>query len=94
MSPPSEAGSATWAEFLAVWASGWAAYATFGGFLALMMLFPSGTLGTGRWRPTAILALGLSVAITVIGGDSHRSQLQPDRRCGDDLDPQPLHRTA
>lgn len=59
-------GSATWADFLGVWAGGWAAYATFGGFLALMLLFPSGTLGTGRWRRPAILAVGLSVAITVI----------------------------
>ncbi len=59
-------GSATWADFLGVWAGGWAAHATFGGFLALMLLFPSGTLGTGRWRRPAILALGFSAAITVI----------------------------
>ena len=87
-------GSATWADFLGVWAGGWAAYATFGGFLALMMLFPSGTLGTGRWRPTAILALGLSVAITVIAAFAPVHQLQPDGRCRDDRDPQPLRRPA
>ena len=59
-------GSATWADFLGVWAGGWAAYATFGGFLALMLLFPSGTLGTEKWRRPAILALGLIMAITII----------------------------
>jgi hypothetical protein len=72
------AGTATWADFLVGWASGWAAYATFGGFIALMVLFPSGTLGTGRWRRAAILALGLSVAITIIAAIAPVVSYNPD----------------
>jgi hypothetical protein len=53
-------------EFVVIWASSWTGYATFGGFVALTLLFPSGRLPEGRWRPPAIAVLGAFAAAPTV----------------------------
>ena len=59
-------GTAPLDEFLAAWASSWSGYALFGGFLALMLLFPSGRLRRGRWRRPAIAMLAACALIPIV----------------------------
>ncbi len=59
-------GTAPLDQFLAAWASSWSGYATFGGFVALMLLFPSGRLPRGPWRRPAIAMLGVCAMIPIV----------------------------
>jgi hypothetical protein len=60
------AGTAPWPEFLTAWAAAWGGYATFGGLVALMILFPSGRLPRGRWRRPAIVLLAVCIVVTFL----------------------------
>jgi hypothetical protein len=63
------AGTAPTREFVLVWIGSWAGSASYGLFLALAILFPSGQLPHGRWRgpaATAIAAAAMLTALTAI----------------------------
>jgi hypothetical protein len=61
-----QAGTATWPDFLTAWVAAWSGYATFGGLVALMILFPSGRLPGGRWRRPAIALLAACIVLTFL----------------------------
>jgi hypothetical protein len=72
------AGTASTADFLAVWAGSWAGYLTFGGFVALTVLFPTGRLPQGRWRwPAAALITG-AIAVAVLAATAPSLSFNPD----------------
>ena len=70
-------GIAPMDQFLAAWGSAWSGYATFGGFVALTLLFPSGRLPGGRWRRPAIAMLGACVLIPVVAAVAPRVGFNP-----------------
>ncbi|MEO5965282.1 MAG: hypothetical protein ABIR11_07435 [Candidatus Limnocylindrales bacterium] len=72
------AGTATWSDFLIAWASGWVGFLTFGGLLALMLLFPSGHLPSGRWRRPATLVLAVCASVPVIAAFGPTVSMNPD----------------
>jgi hypothetical protein len=59
-------GDAAWGEFLMVWLAAWSGYASFSGFVALMILFPSGRLPAGRWHRPAIALLATCFGLTAL----------------------------
>jgi hypothetical protein len=59
-----EAGTGSWPDFLLVWLSSWAGYATFWGFLWLALVFPSGLLPIrGRRGAQALLVVSGSAIV-------------------------------
>ncbi|HEX5829045.1 MAG TPA: hypothetical protein VFY23_16080 [Candidatus Limnocylindrales bacterium] len=59
------AGTATWRDFVFVWISAWAGYATFSVFVALTLVFPTGRLPDG-WRPLALVLLAVCAVVCAI----------------------------
>ncbi len=78
---PRRTARATWPTSSVRGSAAWAAYATFGGFLALTLLFPSGTCsGRATWRRARDPGPRARVAIAVIAAIAPDAQLQPGRR--------------
>lgn len=59
-------GAGTFGDQLMAWAFSWGWAATFFGFLALTLVFPSGHPPAGRWHRAAALLLILSLGIGVL----------------------------
>ena len=59
-------GDAAWDEFILAWLTAWTGYALFSGFVALVVLFPSGRLPAGRWHRPAIALLATCLGLTVL----------------------------
>ena len=57
-------GTASWPDFLRAWLSSWAGSATFAAYIALAVLYPTGTFGEGRERVGKLL-VSLGVASVV-----------------------------
>ncbi len=59
-------GNGTARDLLIAWLNGWAGSAGFVGFLALMILFPSGRVPSGRWHRPAMAVLAIGVIVVVL----------------------------
>jgi hypothetical protein len=80
-------GTASWPDFLRAWLSSWAGSATFAAYIALAVLYPTGTFGEGRERVGKLL-VSLGVASVVaqalvpafpVNPEGTRSYLIPNR---------------
>jgi hypothetical protein len=71
-------GSGPWRDFLLAWVSSWASQATFGSFVALTLMFPSGMLPVGRWRKPAIALLVACTLSTILGALAPTITVNPD----------------
>jgi hypothetical protein len=59
-------GSAALPDALGAWTSAWAGTATFACMFALVVVFPSGRLPSGRWRGPTVVALATIVVLLVL----------------------------
>lgn len=60
------AGSASPRDEFLLWISSWTGGTVFVGYLALTILFPSGTFPTGRWRRPAMSWLGAAIGVVIL----------------------------
>ena len=72
------AGVEPLATFLWIWIGAWTPYVTFGGFVALTALFPSGQAPEGRWRAASIALLTGSLALVVLTATGPTIGYNPD----------------
>jgi MFS family permease len=72
------AGSASPRDEFLLWINGWTGAAAFVCYLALTILFPSGSLPVGRWRRPAILMLGVAIGIVVLTAFAPTIDFNPD----------------
>ena len=70
-------GTAPWSQFLVAWYGSWAGYATFAGYLALMVLFPTGSFTTGGWGRVAKIVLAVIVAVVLLDAFSPTVEFSP-----------------
>jgi hypothetical protein len=71
-------GEATTRDALVTWLSGWCGWATYVGFLALTIIFPSGRLPEARGRRAAIILLAAGVADVVLTAIAPTMGVSPD----------------
>jgi hypothetical protein len=62
-----KSGTASTADFLAVWVGTWAGGAAFLAYATLAMIFPSGRLASGRWRSVRLGSLVVGLSVVVVG---------------------------
>jgi hypothetical protein len=60
------AGTASWPDFLAAWASSWSGYALFTAYAALMLVFPSGHFGGGAGGRAGRVLVGIGIIVTAL----------------------------
>ena len=61
-------GSASWIDFLRIWAGPWTGSLTFITFAIIAFVFPSGRLPEGRWGRIAVVALASATLVSVAPG--------------------------
>ena len=88
-----KAGTASTREFVIAWLGGWSGSASYVGFLALAIVFPSGHLPTGRWRRPAAILIAVGVALTAMTALAPTFGVVLDSSSSV-LHPQPLRRGA
>lgn len=71
-------GDATSRDALVTWLSGWSGWATYVGFVALTIIFPSGRLPEARGRRAAIVLLAAGVADVVLTAVAPTMGVSPD----------------
>ena len=65
-------------DFLLEWFGSWGGSATFLGFVALMIVFPTGHLPTGRWRWPAIAVLAAGATVVALIATAPVITFNPD----------------
>ena len=71
-------GDGTTRDALVVWLSGWGGWATYVGFIALTIIFPSGRLPEARGRRGAIILLAAGVTAVVLTAVAPTIGVAPD----------------
>ncbi|HEX5147481.1 MAG TPA: hypothetical protein VFW02_00270 [Candidatus Limnocylindrales bacterium] len=64
--------------FLWIWIGAWSPYVTFGGYVALTVLFPSGRAPEGRWHVVSLALLAGSLALAVLAATAPTVGYNPD----------------
>jgi hypothetical protein len=72
-----QAGIAPIRDFFLVWVSSWSGGASYVGFMALALLFPSGRLPKDRWRRPAIALIAIGVTCVLLSATAPTINYNP-----------------
>jgi hypothetical protein len=73
-----QAGTASMRDFFLVWVTSWSGGASYVGFMALALLFPSGRLPEDRWRGPALALIATGVTCGLLSATAPVISYNPD----------------